>query len=388
MSEIYYSIRDPWRAPRLGASGRKMWVAFKSIIYGYFVYLLLAYASHMAAGTSPVTIWQVFHFFPSEPAYSGVIPSLLWNLGLIASILVVMMGSTGIVKLTYRQMKGDDFYGASDAWKCALERGRSTVFTPLMLMVLFGLVCLSLWFLAWVSKIPGAGPIILGLSVIPVFFVATMGIYLLISLLLSLIYAPAVMGTTGDDGLEGVVQVMSLLWSMPWRTLSYTVAAFVASTVATWLLAVIALGAMALTVNIFNTVYGIGTEFSTILAGMMTYLPPEPAILSSMPSWLWPGPFVELFPLLDTTMMAKENLSGIGAFEAFLGGVSMLIVICMVLSFWVSCLMSGITASFLVLRRMKDGEILLEWADEIDDLEEKAAARAESAGTEEEETEE
>ena len=64
--------------------------------------------------------------------------------------------------------------------------------------------------------------------------------------------------------------------------------------------------------------------------------------------------------------------------------VSILIVIAMVLSFWVSCLMSGITASFLALRRMKDGEILLEWADEIDEIEEKAAARAESSGTEEE----
>ena len=384
MSEIYYSIRDPWRAPRLGASGRKMWVAFKSIIYGYFVYLFLAYASHMVAGISPVTIWQVFHFFPSEPVYSGGISILLWNLGLVASILVVMTGSTGIVKLTYRQMKGDDFYGGSDAWKYALERGRSTVFTPLMLTVLFGLVCLSLWLLAWVSKIPGAGPLVLGLSVIPAFIVATMGIYLLISLLLSLMYAPAVMGTTGDDGLEGVVQVMSLLWSMPWRTLSYTAAAFAASTVATWLLAVIALGAMALTVNIFSVVYGPGPEFSSIMVGMTTYLPPEPAILSSMPSWLWPGPFVALFPILDTTRVVAGNLSGIGAFEAFLGGVSMLIVIGMVLSFWVSCVMSGITASFLALRRMKDGEILLEWADEIDEMEEKAAAGAESAGTEEE----
>jgi len=392
MSEIHYSIRDPWRAPRLGASGRKMRVAFKSIIYGYFVYLFFAYASHMSAGTSPVAIWQAFHFFPSDPAFPGEIPSHLWNLGLVASILVVMMGSTGIVKLTYRQMKGDDFYGASDAWKCALERGRSTVFTPLMLLILFGLVCLSLWLLAWTSKIPGVGPLVLGLSVIPAFFVALIGIYLLISLLLSLIYAPAVMGTTGDDGLEGVVQVMSLLWSMPWRTLSYTAATFAASTVATWLLAIISMGAMALTLNIFSKVYGFGSEFSTILTGMMSYLPLEPTILSSMPSWLWPGPFVELFPLLDTTSMATGNLSGIGSLESFLGGVSMLIVLGMVLSFWVSCLMSGITASFLALRRMKDGEILLDWADEIDELEEKAAARAESVGAEsagaEEETEE
>ncbi len=380
MSEIYYSIRDPWRAPRLGASGKKMWVAFKSIIYGYFVYLLLAYASHMAAGTPPVTTWQVFHFFPGEPVYSGWFPSLLWNLGLVASILVVMIGSTGIVKLTYRQMKGDDFYGASDAWKYALERSRSTVFAPLMLTVLFGLACLSLWLLALVSRIPGVGPVVLGLSVVPAFFVAAFGIYMLVLLLLSLIYVPAVMGTTGDDGPEGVIQVMSLLWSLPWRTLSYTAAAFAASAVATWLLAVIAMGAMALTVNIFSLVYGYGFEFPTILAGMMTYLPPEPAILSSLPSWLWPGPFVELFPLLDTARMATWNLSGIGAVEAFLGGVSILIVIGMVLSFWVSCLMSGITASFLALRRMKDGEVLLEWADEVDELEDKAAARDESAG--------
>jgi hypothetical protein len=56
-------------------------------------------------------------------------------------------------------------------------------------------------------------------------------------------------------------------------------------------------------------------------------------------------------------------------------------VIGVVLSYGISCLISGTTASFLVLRRMKDGEILLEWTDEVDELEERTAAKAEPMAT-------
>ena len=57
------------------------------------------------------------------------------------------------------------------------------------------------------------------------------------------------------------------------------------------------------------------------------------------------------------------------------------------LAIGLSCFASGITASYLALRRMKDGEVLLEWTDEVDELEERAAAKAVVPASEEEKKE-
>lgn len=369
MSELTYSVLDPWKAPRLGASGKKIWVAFKAIVCGYIAYLLLAYAAHMIAGTSPVTTWQVYHFFPLKPTVEmGLIPELLWWIGLVAAVLIVMIGATGLAKITYRQLKGDDFYGGSDAWRYALEHGRSTVSTPLILAVLFAFVCVALWVLGWISTIPTVGPILLGISAIPAFLAAFLGVYVLVVLLLSLLYTPAVIGTTGEDGLEGAIQMFSMLWSLPWRTGGYTAVVVVTTTVGTYLLAVISVGAVALVAAVVGGV--LGPTFSDIATGVRVYLPPECTLLTDLPSWFWPGPLAALFPSIGLNPALTELPTGVAAVGAFLGGISMLVVLGLITAYALSSLTSGFTASYLALRRLKDGEMLLEWTDEVDELEE------------------
>jgi len=380
MNEMYYSVRDPWGAPRLGTSGKKIWLALKSIVYGFAAYLLLAYGAHMITGASPATVWQVFHLFPQVPSIErGLIPVLLWNIGVFAALLIVLVGATGIAKMTYRQLKGDEFYGASDAWKFALDHGRSSVSTPLILVVLFGIVSLSLWILGWVSKIPGAGPILLGISAIPAVVVAVVGVYLLIALMLSLVYTPAIIGTTGEDGLEGVIQIFSLLWSQPWRTVGYSAVVVFTTVIATYVLSVVVLGGFALAGSIIGDVYGV--DFANIAAGVRMYLPPEGSLLSALPDWIWPGPVVASLPVQRFGLDFAGSPSGVESVAAFLGGLSLLLFIGMIAAYWVSSLTSGMTASYLVLRRIKDGEVLLEWIDDVDELEELAATDVAAAET-------
>jgi len=378
MSELTYSVLDPWKAPRLGASGKKIWLAFKAIVCGYIAYLLLAYAAHMIAGTSLVATWQEYHLFPLKPTVEmGLMPVLLWWFGLVVAVLIVMIGATGIAKITYRQLKGDDFYGGSDAWRYALEHGRSTVSTPLILAVLFALMCVCLWVLGWISTIPAVGPILLGILAIPAFLAAFLGAYVLVVLLLSLLYTPPVIGTTGEDGLEGAIQMFSMLWSLPWRTGGYTTVVVVTTAVGTYLLAVISMGAVAL---VAATVGGVlGPTFSDFAAGVRVYLPPECTLLTDLPSWFWPGPLVALFPSSGLNSAFAELPTGVAAVGAFLGGMSLLVVLGLIAAYTLSSLTSGITASYLVLRHLKDGEMLLEWTDEVDELEEQVPLETDEA---------
>lgn len=369
MQELTFSVRDVWRTPRLGASGKKMWVAFKGISYGYICYLLLGYISYMLAGSSPAAIWRLHRFFPAVPPDgTGFIPVLIWDLGAVLFLLFVLIGATGVAKITYRQLKGDNFYGKSDAWKYAIDHSRSTVMTPLLIGVLFGALCLALWILGWVASIPGIGPVVLGLSAIPAFVVGLLAVYVALAFTGSFLYAPAVIGTTGDDALEGAIQMFSLLWSAPWRTAGYTAVVLATSMIAAYILATAALTALSV---IGGVVAGaLGPSFDSIAAGAVSYLPFDCPILKAPPDWMWPGPLAGLLPVVDP--MSPPAI-GAQKLASLLGGVSLIVVMGGLISYVLSCLASGFTASYVTIRKYKDGEDLLEWTDEVDDLEETEA---------------
>lgn len=365
MLELTFSVRDPWRAPRLGASGKKMWVAFKAIFYGYLAYLLLGYVACMLAGTSLTETWRLCKLFPAAPSVEdGLIPLMVWDFGVVLAVMIVLIGSAGIAKITYRQLKGDNFYGRSDAWRYAMEHSRATVGTPLLLAVFFSALCLALWILGWVASIPTVGPVILGISAIPAFIVALLGVYIALAFLASLHFGPPVIGSTGEDALEGVIQMFSLLWTVPWRTAGYAFVTVVTSVVAAYLLVTAGLIALSLIGGVVGSV--IGSTFDSIAAGAVSYLPVKYPFTSAPPEWLWPGPIATMLPAVDAF---KSEPSGVLAVASFLGGVSLVVVMGVFLSFLLSCLSSGFTASYLALRRIKDGENLLEWTDEIDELE-------------------
>jgi len=114
----------------------------------------------------------------------------------------------------------------------------------------------------------------------------------------------------------------------------------------------------------------LGPTFSDIATGVRVYLPPECTLLTDLPSWLWPGPLAALFPSIGLNPALAELPTGVAAVGAFLGGISMLVVLGLITAYALSSLTSGFTASYLALRRLKDGEMLLEWTDEVDELEE------------------
>jgi len=374
MRGLSYSYRDPWRAPRMGASGKKIWVAFRGIVLGYLIYLIFGYAAHMMVGRSPVRTWQMFRLFPLSPdGLGGNFASVVWAFGLIAGLLCLFVASVGVAKITYRELKGDDFYGGSDAWRYALEHGRSTIGAPVALGVLFLAAMLVVGIIGLAGRIPAIGPVLFGLLAFPAFLVALLGVFLLLALYLSFLYTPAVVGTTGEDALEGAIQAMGLLWAAPWRTVGYTVIAAAASIVATWVLAVIVRWALGL---LGFAAWGMGAGYHALAAGSLTYLPHHVPYVADLLSMAFPPVLSDLLPRGPAVTAELEGIAVIGS---FLGGVTLLGIVGLVKAYFVSCLVSGITASYLTLRRLKDGEDLLEWIDEVDELEEQLAVESEVA---------
>ena len=258
------SLRDPWLAPRLGASAKKMWVSFKGIALGWMIHAVFGYAAHMTLGVSPIRIWQQYRLFPALPAEAGLAGAVWW-FGLVAGALLVLVASAGVAKITYRELKGDDFYGASDAWRYAVEHGPSTMGTPILLSLGFVVCVLAIMLGGWVARIPWAGPVLLGVAALPILMSGMLAAFLLVAVLASFLYAPAVIGTTGEDALEGGVQCMGLLWNQPWRTAASTFTAAVAATIGTLIFIGITLVALTIVAGALNASMGDG--FGSLASG-------------------------------------------------------------------------------------------------------------------------
>ncbi len=363
MPGLAWSVADAWHAPRLGLSGKKMWVVFRSLLLGFPGFLGPAYLAWLIAGYAPAAVWRLHRFFPPPPPDGGLFPLALWDTGAVLALLVVLIGATGVARITYRQLKGDNFYGRTEGWRFALEHGRSTLGAPVIIAVLFLLISLLLVLLGVVSSIPAVGPIILGISIVPALVTALFGIYTGLALAVSLLYAPAIVGCTGEDAIEGAIQSFSLLWTVPWRTAVMTAAAALSTAVAGWLLATGALLAHGLLGHLAGGV--MGATWRSIEAAAVDYLPIA-GLWSGTGSGLWPEPLADLLP---TVNRFAEEPQGLAALAALLGGLSLLVVLGVIIAYLISSLVSGLTAAWLVLRRHKDGEDLLAWADDIDSLE-------------------
>jgi hypothetical protein len=372
MRDLTYDVRDPWRAARLGASGKKIWLAFKGIAGGYLVFLAFGYAANLMAGNSPSTVWRLYRLFPHSPIpYGGPLHEGIWTAGVVVALMIVLVASAGVAKITYRELKGDDFYGRSDAWQYALEHGRSVVGAPIVLAAGLAGIILLLLIVGWLSRIPAVGAILVGILALPAFVAALLGIFLVLSLALSFLVTPAVVGTTGEDAIEGSIQSMSLLWAVPWRTAGYTVVAAASTLLGTWLLAVISFSAIVLIGNAFHAT--LGPAFDPFVNGVAAYLPTGVPLLAEPTSWLWHDALRSLLPAISTDI---EGPVGAWWIASLLGGLTLLCIIALVHAYAISSMISGTTAGYIVLRRLKDGEDLLDWTDEVDELEERLAVES------------
>jgi len=362
MSGFTGSVAAAWKAPRLGLSGKKIWVAVRSLLLAFPAFVIPAYAAWLCNGHAPAEIWRLFHFFPSLPAH-GLAARLCWNGGIVLALFIVLIGATGIARITCRQLKGDNFYGRTEGWRFALQHGRGTVGAPFVIGLLFLLVAGLLALLGALASIPALGPIVLALLLAPAFFLALGGIYILLALVVSFLYGPSIVGCTGEDAIEGAIQSFSLLWSVPWRTAVTTAAAVVTTAIAGLVLVTGSLAALTLLARVAGGV--MGTSWYVIEKAALAYVPIN-GLSSGTRTGLWPTVVPAPLP---TGGAVVPNPHGLDSFAAFLAGVALLAVLGVLLAYLVSSLSSGLTAGWIELRRCKDDEDLLAWTDDIDLLE-------------------
>jgi len=363
--KLHFNYKDVFRAGRLGFSAKKMWIQFLGFLLAYAGYTVLAYLSFMAGGLTIGSIWETYRLVPLYPTGLPWFSWVIWTVAAVWWVAIVLVFGVAISKVTYEQLKGDEFFEIKEAVKFAFSTGKSVVVAPfvLLLFVLF-LVVMGLA-LSLVGSIPYFGELFFLIMAIPAFAVSLFIMYLFVVFIVSVVVGPAIVGTTKGDTFDTLFEAFSVLNDQPWRLVCYE----------TLLLAVKALGVCILAyfsakaLVFAQTILGIlmGSKLDDIFMNAFYYVKINiPAVYpEGLISWI--TLFLErigMINLLYPPEYAAVDMHWAKTISAFGLGMIYYVLILFVMALGCSIFWAGNTVIFTVLVKKKDDKNLLEVRDE------------------------
>ncbi len=366
MTNLHFNFKDVFRAGRLGFSAKKMWVAFLGLLIAFIGYGILSYLSFMSAGIDIGEIWEIFRLVPMYPIGLPWYSWVVWAVGLLWWVCVALLAGVAVSKITYEQLKGDEFYEIKEAIKFALKSGRSAILAPFVLILfIIALVVMGL-ILALITLIPYFGQLFFALMAIPAFVVCLFIIYLLIVTIVCLVIGPSIVGETGNDTFDTLFESFSVINDQPWRFITYEVLLEIVMIIGIGLLGFFSAKAIFLGQDVLGIIVP-AAKLDNILLNAAYYvktsLPPLCPEVShnlftgfiewiGMPNLIFPPDYVPAFE------------SWAGAIASFVLGIIYYLIILFVMSLGGAIFWSGNTLVFTVLVKKKDDKNLLEIKEE------------------------
>ncbi len=346
--ELTFSVKDITSCTRYGFSARKIWVFFKTLVLSLIIWDFFVYLGLFASGCDLAARWSQSRLLPLPGSlfWMDPIPVILLVIGISLIIHVIMRGSMMVSRMTFQQIRGDDFFSTSDA--SAFARGHSAplISIPIMLAATLLLIFGAGALMGLISRIPVIGPLAASLLSIPLWGVMLLGVLTLIALILSFGLLPAVVACTGGDSFESIFEVFSTLTSQSWRLFLY------------WLLScvIIFFGG-----SIFLLLSSVAIKFLSFSVAAGSGDGGLVAALASGPSILAPEVLPFFSGLISTdqsgNIIAWTGLAGV------LSGISGTAILLIIASYVLSSLSSAWTLIYVVLKYRKDGDDLMDRSD-------------------------
>ena len=365
--KLYFDVRDIFRAPRLALSGKKIIIFMQANLVGYAVYWVLNYLGAAVHGMAFSDTWAEFGLYPcilSLDSLSGIACVLYW-IGAAFWFYAISLGATAVSRVTYKQLKGDEFYSGGDAWSYVKKHWHPVVFSSISL----GLILVFLFFLAaifgLVGKIPYVGEFLFVLPYLLYFFGSVFTIYTGIVFLVALVYTPAIVGTYEEDTMGTVWHNFSITWGQPWRIILYHGALVPVLVLGAYFFSHAWISGYGLINAVFSHEWLMGSKLLNIV-GWATQAVHPGALCSllgnicSICSACYAG-CASCGSLLTSSGVA---LSGTEQVAAFILAVFLFLLIVSAVSYTMAVLSVGETLMFIIFKKQSDDDNLLERKDE------------------------
>jgi len=366
VQKFYFDIRDIFRAPRIALSGKKLFIQASGLVCGYLGFLILTYIAHLLSDRRLSEIWGSFGLFPMyDFSFRGFFPWLIFVIGCCWFISIFLLSNAAVGKLTYEQLKGDEFYSTKDSFKFLKKNWKTVLLSPLSILALVIILLICGIIIGLLGKIPYVGELGLGIFYgVPIFVVALFTAYTLFIFFIALFMTPAIVATTKEDVFETIVQLFSSIWSQPWRYFIYTGLSGLLAKLGAFVFGYFCYRGVQL-VN-WSVEVLMKDKLSGIIEGALGYLTMPSSILYF---------FSNIFPGIRFAYLIPEPGWGAGlnwskGIAAFLIGITFILIIFVVVSYALATLSVGQTLTYIILRKKKDDENLLEKKTEEEEEEE------------------
>ncbi|MFQ6674976.1 MAG: hypothetical protein ACE5LH_01380, partial [Fidelibacterota bacterium] len=175
---LHFDFRDIFRAPRLALSGKKIWTMLEANVVGYAVYWVLTYVALAVSGGPFSLAWDKYGLYPCLVGNDGNwVSYVIWIAGLILWLAALVLGSTAVARITYKQLKGDEFYSSGDAWRFVKKHWHAPVFTHISVAIIALFFVVMAVIFALIGKIPYLGELFFGLPYLLWFFGSVFVVY-------------------------------------------------------------------------------------------------------------------------------------------------------------------------------------------------------------------
>jgi hypothetical protein len=377
MVALRFDVRDIFRAPRVAFSFQRLWIQFLGLLAGFGGYAVLTYAALVAGGANLGLAWSQFGLLPVVwgqplPWFARVIAVLafLWL------AVVLLWTAVAVSRAVYMHLKGNHFYTWKEAVRFALKKkAGASVATPVAIALIILFTALGGVVVGLFGRIPaGVGDVLgVGISLLsPVWFAASLFlVFLGLALGVSILLTPAVLATTDDDAFEGIFQSFSTLAAQPWRICLYVLLLAVLSLIGFGVLSFFVKQAWIVMTRLLAA--GMGDKYADI-SYAASYL---------LQNWIYPAAeWTRSLPSgIAGVCFFSSDFVGVGlpvvtAVSAVITAVFLVAVALTVAAYPIAVLNSGLCILFLVLKKKKDDENLLERKDREEESGEEEAEEA------------
>lgn len=386
MIALRFDFRDIFRSTRLAFSLQRLWIQFVGLLVGYAGYLVFTILSFLLNGFSLEQIMTKFGLFPCLFAVDvqvNLISKVVFGIGCIFFAIAFLVTNTAVSRASFMVLRGNNFYTWRQAFTFALRKSGSTILTPIAIVLLAFSFILGAWVIGLMGRIPYVGELGLSFFIFIWVIAALFLVFLMVITFVSFILAPAILATTNEDAFEAIFQSFSTAWSQPWRLIIYEGVVGVLSAAGFLILAFFVKRSILLMNTLFS--FSMGNDFINLASHAHYILQSWTMVLSN---WLNNilGDFTRYF--FFSKDFIPLDLSPTLTISSYIYAINMMVVGAWVISYLLATFNSGSTITYLVLRKLKDDENLLERKDEeIEEEEEKESDESQDKITDEKEDE-
>ncbi|MBT3590852.1 MAG: hypothetical protein HOK52_12475 [Candidatus Marinimicrobia bacterium] len=366
---LYFDVRDIFRAPRLALSGKKIWIFLIGNLAGFVLYWIFTYIALAAAGVPFSNAIATYGLYPC--LYGVDAPWFAWALYYIGSlgwIAFLHLSCTAVARVTLKQLKGDNFFSAGDAWNYVNKHWHPVIFTSISIVLILGFFLLFAGIFALFGKIPYVGEYLFALPYLFYFLGSVFTVYTAFVLVISCIYTPAIVGAYEEDTMGSVFQSYSIAWSQPWRVVLYNI---VLLPLAWWSLKLFSwfmFAGFQLVNHVFGMSFLMGEKATSIVGNALNFVIPRGLCESICAPFSCSGALCGT-PCSFYTLPEAGSLSGSEMGASIIVGLFLLLILFSIVSYGLSILSVGETLMFIIFKKKSDDDDLIERKDE-DELEE------------------